>query len=55
MTNAEYYVARKWCDDEIPLRSVEQAFREFKSKPRRLEALDAAVREHEAYRRNALS
>lgn len=49
MSSAEYNLARKWADRNIPLAIVFRAFADFKSKPRRLEALEGAVTEAEAY------
>ena len=49
MSSAEYWVAAKWADKNIPLAIVFRAFTDFKGKPRRLEALEGAVAEAQAY------
>ena len=49
MSSSEYNLARKWADRNIPLAIVFRAFQDFKGKPRRLEALEGAVEEAEAY------
>jgi hypothetical protein len=60
MSSAEYHLACKWMNPvfdkdgnvvrpPIPLAIVFRAFTDFKGKPRRLEALEGAVDEAQAY------
>jgi hypothetical protein len=43
MSPAEYYIAAKWADRNIPLPIIERGIEEFNGRPRRLEAVEAAV------------
>jgi hypothetical protein len=49
MSNAEYFLASKWADKDIPLPVVVRAIEEFQGKPRRLEAVEKPVEEGYRY------
>ncbi len=49
MSNAEYFLASKWADKDIPLPVVIRAIEEFEGKPKRLEAVASKVDEGYRY------
>jgi hypothetical protein len=49
MSPAEYHVAAKWADRNIPLPVVLRGLHEFSGQPRRLEAVVASVERAEEY------
>ena len=54
MSSAEYHVASKWADRNIPLPVVLRGLHEFEGVPRRLEACVVSVEKSEAYYRKAM-
>lgn len=49
MSSAEYWIASKWLDRNLPLAVVLRAVQDFEGQPRRLEALAQGVEKAVAY------
>lgn len=53
-SSAEYHLAAKWADRNIPLAVVFRAFTDFTGRPKRLEAMEGAVDDAQAYYHRAM-